>query len=490
MSQRPSLEPAEAKFLLVSIMLAGALMTIASFARHWLLQSNLFDLGIFDQGIYLISRGLPPFSTTMGFPMLGDHAAFILYPLALFYRLIPSVGWLFLVQGFCLALGALPLYLLARREGLATQWSRAIAIAYLLYPAVFNIALFDFHPETIALPALIWALWAGLERRYLQLALAVMVVLSCKEVLSLSIVLLGGYLLFNRRWVGSALVLAGAAWYGFTAYYLIPHLTGRPPAAMGRYGYLGQSLSEITWNVLTHPSLLLAQAFQPASLFYLLGLVAPVLLGLHWRKVGALVPALAMLAMNLLSTEASQRDLVHQYSLPIFPFILFWLIRSVAYLNETQRRTWLKPRVVVIWSMIGFLALAKYGYFFSIYLTNLSNYASVQKAMALVKGPDGVLTTSGLCAQLSERAVIQMTNQDWKIEPALFEPYRYVLLDLEHPNWRSSKEYASALADWLRHDSRFQPAFSENGVILFSRVAQSDQKQIPLTPQKSSPPGG
>lgn len=487
---RQRLEPAEAKFLLVSILLAGFLMSLASFARHWLLQSNLFDLGIFDQGIYLISQGLPPISTTLGFHMLGDHAAFILYPLALFYRLIPGVGWLFIIQGFCLALGALPLYRLARREGLSPQWSKAIATSYLLYPAVFNIALFDFHPETIALPALIWALWAGLERRHVQLVVGIALVLSCKAVLSLTVVLLGVYLLFNRRWVGSAVMLAGGAWYGFTAYYLIPLLTGRPPAALGRYGYLGQSLSEITWNVLTHPSLLLTHALQPTSLFYLLGLVVPVLLGLHWRKLGAVVPALPMLAMNLLSTEDSQRDLVHQYSLSIVPFILFWLLRSVSYLQETQGRQWLKPRVVVIGSIVGFLALAKFGYFFSLYLTNLSNYASVQKALAMIKGPEGVLTTSGLCAQLSERETIQMTDETRQIEPALFDAYSYVLLDLEHPNWRSSRAYATALADWLGRDPRFQAALSEDGVLLFVRVSQSDQRQMPLMPQKSSPPGG
>ena len=91
--------------------------------RHALFQSNGFDLGLFDQAIYLISQGQEPIVSLAGFHFLGDHAAFILYPLALFYKIYPDVHWLFAVQAIALSLGALPTFHLARQAGLKESLS-------------------------------------------------------------------------------------------------------------------------------------------------------------------------------------------------------------------------------------------------------------------------------------------------------------------------------------------------------------------------------
>ncbi|MFZ9974595.1 MAG: DUF2079 domain-containing protein, partial [Vulcanococcus sp.] len=48
-------------------------------ARHGLIQSNAYDLGLFDQWIWLVSRGLPPVSSMEGVHLLADHGAWALY---------------------------------------------------------------------------------------------------------------------------------------------------------------------------------------------------------------------------------------------------------------------------------------------------------------------------------------------------------------------------------------------------------------------------
>lgn len=53
------------------------ILLLSSSLRHELFQSTAFDLGIFDQAIYLISQGQSPITTIQGFHILGDHAAFI-----------------------------------------------------------------------------------------------------------------------------------------------------------------------------------------------------------------------------------------------------------------------------------------------------------------------------------------------------------------------------------------------------------------------------
>jgi uncharacterized membrane protein len=120
--------------------------------RHALFKSNAYDLGLFDQFTYLLSQGLPPIVSLAGYHFLGDHAAVIFYPLAGLYWLYADVHWLFLIQSLSLALGSLAVWGLARQAGLTTSHAKIIAIAYLLYPLVFNANLYDFHPEAIAIP--------------------------------------------------------------------------------------------------------------------------------------------------------------------------------------------------------------------------------------------------------------------------------------------------------------------------------------------------
>jgi len=148
-------------FLSFTIFLTTLILFVCSSVRHALFQSNAWDLGIFDQAVYLISQGKSPISSLLGFHILGDHGALIFYPLALFYKFYPDVHWLFAIQAVALSLGALPTYLLARQANLKEHQAQTMGIVYLLYPLIFNLNLFDFHPEVIALPAILWAVFAA-----------------------------------------------------------------------------------------------------------------------------------------------------------------------------------------------------------------------------------------------------------------------------------------------------------------------------------------
>jgi uncharacterized membrane protein len=71
----------------LSSLIAFFILFICSSVRHILFQSNALDLGWFDQAIYLISKGSPPIVSFVDYHILGDHAAFIFYPISLFYKL-------------------------------------------------------------------------------------------------------------------------------------------------------------------------------------------------------------------------------------------------------------------------------------------------------------------------------------------------------------------------------------------------------------------
>lgn len=61
------------------IVVSALILFACSSLRHALFQSAAFDLGIFDQAIYLISQGEPPISSFTNHHIMGDHAAWIFY---------------------------------------------------------------------------------------------------------------------------------------------------------------------------------------------------------------------------------------------------------------------------------------------------------------------------------------------------------------------------------------------------------------------------
>lgn len=442
--------------------------------RHALFQSSAFDLGIFDQGIYLISQGEEPVCSLIGFHILGDHAAWILYPLSLLYKIYPDVHWLFAVQAVTLALGALPTWHLARQAGLKAATAKAMAVVYLLYPLVFNLNLFDFHPEVMALPALLAAVLAARLSKIWWFTGAVLWILGCKAVLAITVAAMGFWLLVfeNKRLYGAIALFAGVAWFLIATQIIIPLFSGNEAAAVGRYAYLGSSVLEIAQNLLLKPWLVLGKVFSLASLEYLTLLILPVIWGLSPQHLTPLVPAIPSIIINLLSQSPAQRNLIHQYSLPILPFLLLVAIASLA-----AGRRWLpNRRWIILWSLITFLALGKYGYFWSIYLNSLDTWQATREALAQIQTQGAVLSAPQIAPHLTHRRVIKLAIAG--SESAELDQFEYVLLNLRNPGFGSTPEITASLLVKIKNTPEFQLNYQRDDIYLFSKVNQTLESQL------------
>ena len=60
-----------------------------------------YDVGLYDQGIWLLSRFEAPFVTLMGRNLMGDHASLILFFVVPLYWLIPGTETLLALQAKC-----------------------------------------------------------------------------------------------------------------------------------------------------------------------------------------------------------------------------------------------------------------------------------------------------------------------------------------------------------------------------------------------------
>ena len=343
-----SLKQKQFRFLSWAIAISTLILFLASSVRHALFQSS-FDLAIFDHAIYLISQGQQPFVTFRGLHILGDHAAWIIYLLALLYKIYPDIHWLFFIQALSLAIGALPLWYLSRATGLKFSQSKTIVLAYLLYPAIFNVNLFDFHPEVIAVPAIFGAILAvkrdceaSRRHRLGWFVAAIVLILSCKAVLALTVIGMGVWLLVSGKYryrYGIIALVLGCGWFAIATQLIIPAFSGGEAAAVDRYGYLGDSVLDIAKNLIIKPDLVLGKIFSLDSLAYLLLLTIPLWWGLSPLHLMPLVPATPILLINLLSESSAQRNLVHQYSLPIIPWLFFSVIMAM-----NSKHVWLKSQ--------------------------------------------------------------------------------------------------------------------------------------------------
>ncbi|MBW4471187.1 MAG: DUF2079 domain-containing protein [Stenomitos rutilans HA7619-LM2] len=454
-----------AKTIAWLVIVSATILFLASSARHLLFQSAAFDLGYFDQALYLISQGQPPIVSFWGFHFLGGHADWILYFLAPLYKLYPSVFWLFALQAIALAIGVVPAWQLAQEAGVKAGQAVATTVAYLLYPLVFNINLFDFHPEVMALPVFLAVVLAARQNRPLWFTLGIIFILGCRDALSLTVAAMGLWLLLveKKRLCGAIALVLGSVWFFVAIQIVIPHFRPLGVEAVTRYAGLGSSVLNIVKNLIFQPSLVLKYLFTLPNLEYLCLLFLPVFWGLSPQQLAPLLATAPQLAMNLLTPNQPQKDLVHQYSVPILPFILLTVIASLA-----ANKTWIRSqRGIVLWSIIGFFALAKFSFFGGFYLTKLDTWQATREAIAQIQPTDSVLTNHQIAPHLTHRSSIRLLSD--QLDPTTLEEFGAILVDTLHPGSSCSQSCVDRLLSQLQKGPSFQLTYQRNDVYLFRK---------------------
>jgi len=420
--------------------------------RHALLQSNSFDLGLFDQWVWLISRGLAPVSSqSADLHLLTDHGAWLVYGLAPLYALLPSLQWLLALQAASLAFTAVPLWILARDAGLPPRLRWTVCGLWWLQPVVFNTNLFDFHPEVLAMPLLAALVIAARRQRSWAWSGLILLILGCRDGLALVTLGLALEQVVRRRWRLAGLGLGlSLGWLALLGGWLYPLLTARYPgvnAGASRYSYLGDSIAAIALGLLQHPQRVLAHVDWAGAAVYLLLLALPLLP--FWRRASlpTLLAAVPLIAVNILSESGAQRSLVHHYSLPLAVIGVVAALDGLAS-DGAQRVPWRR----IAWAAACWAALAKPWFFSGPYLNRLALVPASRSAIALVRPGDAVATTSYLAPHLSGRPMLIFpVAADGDLET--LERQRGInllLLNPQEPGWASEGELQRSLLEQAR----------------------------------------
>jgi len=313
--------------------------------RHDRFRTFGFDLGIYDQATWLLSRVRDPFVTVRGLETFGHHVNVILLLLAPFYRLGAGPHFLLLVQIGAQASGAFAVFLLAR-DRTSDRWiALALGVVYLLHPTSQWLVWEFFHPDAVSIGPLLFAYWASRERRWNWFALAALLALLCKEDVALVLVVIGFLIAWRGdRRIGLGVSVASLAVYVIDTRAVIPWQNGIGPFYDTYFGTLGTNPLQVALNVVRHPGTTWDLVRQHDRLEYLWRILAP------FAFVPIISPstfaiAFPMLVVNLLSSFPYTRDAHFHYSALVLVGVTIATVEGVARLPTRQTRRML---VVVV----------------------------------------------------------------------------------------------------------------------------------------------
>ena len=349
------------KILLFSgVGLYTILLGWASLMRHWNLESQE-DLAMFDQMLWSVRQGHGLICSVSGVGILqfphhffGEHVSPILYLLAWPAGLTPGPEALLIFQALGLALAALPLYRLAHLLTGSRRMAICTAFGWLLQPALWGAALYDFHMEAFEGLFLFSFAVALLSNRWSALLWAVLYA-SCKEDAPIYLAAVAFFLGWEfHRWRIGLLVAVGAAFYALAAVLWIgPALspTGQHLLA-GRMLTFANSGGLWGWirTVLLHPDRWLALAGHLLAV----GLL-PILGG--WL----IVPVAMAVGVMWLSRTPVQALLLLHYPLTIYPLLFLAALGGLSQITRLIRHNRYPIRIRLV--MTGVIILTVLGLF-------------------------------------------------------------------------------------------------------------------------------
>lgn len=320
--------------LILFAVATGVFLTLASlsYARYRAYNYLSFDMARIRQALWNTMQGEPLLVTTKGMALsrLSEHVEIIFLIISPAYYLSRSAAFLIVLQAALFALGAIPVYRLARRRLNNPRFGLAFAIMYLFYPVAQTAVLFEFHGDTLAMPLLLFALEAGDRRAWRSYALWLALALACKVYVAIPVAAMGVvYFLRGERRVGF-LTFLGAGIWGAIAFFVVRNLFAPPEVATlakaNASGYLGFYFGQIpqiasTWQLrMTHGLI----ATLPAIL---LALRAPL-----WLLVAGTIVGPVLISTGPGPVYSVQ---FHHYALAV-PFLFMAMIKGATRLNLVQ----------------------------------------------------------------------------------------------------------------------------------------------------------
>jgi uncharacterized membrane protein len=438
-----------------------------------------FDLGNMVQAVSSTANG-HPLEVTSGptgeqMTRLGAHVDPFLALLAPLWLAWPSPLVLSYAQVVVVALGALPVYWLARRHLHSEPVAAVLAMSYLAYPWTATTAAASIHPVTFAIPLFLLCVWFLDTERLVWFGVAAMIAMSTGELMGLPIACLGIWYALGRRerLAGALIAAAGVAWTFVAIYAVVPHFSGEGSMFYGFYDEVGGSPAGVAKKLLTDPATVLGALVEGHDIAYLLWLGIP-LLFLFLLSPGLAAVALPQLLANTLSDFRSMTDPRYHSLAAVIPFLIAATVLGIARVGAPRRGLAAAAVLVSSATLAVFVApwaraVGAVPFGGRPYLPE-ARIAALADAVALVPDDAAVTASNSAGGHLSARRYVYsvplLGRAEWVVidrsEPWVVRPASPILT--RHP------ELVRALVARLDRDAGWMKVFDRDGVVVFRRV--------------------
>jgi uncharacterized membrane protein len=317
-----------------------ATFSVLVFLKHARFASVDFDMGIHDQSVWLLAhfRG---FTTVRGLQVFGHHATpgyFLFVPL---YWLGGGPHLLNITQVAVAALGAVPVFLLARYRTGSAWVGTALGTAFLLHPALQYFMSELFHPEVMAITPLLCAYYCSVRRRWGWFAGFAVLAMCWKEDVALAVAILGLIVAVRAdrprdRKIGLVTAAAALTWFFLWIAALFPLLNGGKVQNEGLYSDVGGSPGGVIRTAFSHPSRLTSRLFGDDSARYAWKLLAPFGLTALAAPL-ALLLAAPQAFLNLITNVPWTKTITFHYAALPMAAVTIASVEGVGFLSRKIR---------------------------------------------------------------------------------------------------------------------------------------------------------
>lgn len=314
-------------------LLEFALLLGCSWARYSNVHQHTFDLALYARIAWGLAHG-DLWASVINAPALGTHLAPVLLPLGLLGAVVGTVPVLLVTQAAAIALCLFPIARIgARRLGTRGVWLSGAA--FVLYPNLFHVGTYEFHPGTLAVLPMCWAFDALDRQHFKQLALCCVGVLACREDLGAFCVLILLVYFFQQRERRALYACLACFVYTLGALAIIAAHAPEQGSLDAHFAQWGGSPLGVFSTLFRDPDRVVSHFRERLS--YLPRVLAP-LSFFSLRAPRLLLPALPYLALNLLSGFPTADEQYSHYLTPAVPALLVSGVVGVTAVNKSFLR--------------------------------------------------------------------------------------------------------------------------------------------------------
>ena len=383
------------------ILLFSVIYGTYSVVRHLKFETYIFDLGYYDQLIWLVSRGKPLFSSVIEARPWVDHFSPSIFLLAPLYWIWESPIMILIFQAFFISLGAYPIFNLSLKRTKSVLFSSLLSVCYLLFYGLQNAISYDFHAVALGPTLLAFIFWFYEEKKNILFWFFIIIFVGLQENFFILASALGMFITVKYKDYkkGIPIMIGGVVIGVLLLFYIIPNYFG------GNYYYTSKGLPyrnllELV-NMLYSPSSKMEVVLFALTAFGFLPLLSPsffILLGEEF------------LGRFLGTTNSNWWILGFHYNAILAPILAFAAICSVE--KYFKNRIYLASVFLIIGTIVSLVRVKPdiYQMFFKNYY-DLSKTADAKEVLKYLPKDASVASSNNLGAQIAQRErLIFLTN--------------------------------------------------------------------------------